>query len=158
MPREKGAGLMSKKDKTYEQAEAMQAKAARFLRDVVGDEDKANEIEGLSVEEYADRKGLRLMNPAPDRTKSQTRSKKTMAANSDPRTKDQILESEQMLLSLLDDIWNEGVIANDKDEIDAEEAVDVISDLLNEFDADRFPVEEEDEDEIEGQEEEEAAA
>ena len=57
---------MSKKEKTYEQAAAMQRKAVEFLRDLVKDEDKADEIEGLSVDEYAARKGLVLINPAED--------------------------------------------------------------------------------------------
>jgi hypothetical protein len=52
------------KERTYEQAAAMQQKAVKFLRDLIKDEDKANEIEGLSVGEYADRKGLVLINPA----------------------------------------------------------------------------------------------
>lgn len=51
------------KSKTREQLERLQDKAVRFLRDVVGDDDKADEIEGLSVEEYADRKRIHLANP-----------------------------------------------------------------------------------------------
>jgi hypothetical protein len=51
-----------KKTKTREQVEAMQEKAVRFLRDVVGDDAKANEIEGLSVAEYAERKKITLSN------------------------------------------------------------------------------------------------
>jgi len=51
-----------KKTKTREQVEAMQTKAVNFLRDVVGDSDKADEIEGLSVAEYAERKKITLAN------------------------------------------------------------------------------------------------
>ena len=47
---------------TEEQLEAKQAKAVRFLRDVVGDEEKADEIESLSPSEYAERKHL-TVNP-----------------------------------------------------------------------------------------------
>ena len=45
----------------------MQAKAVRFLRDVVGDPDKADEIEDLAPEEYAERKGVEVVeeNPRP---------------------------------------------------------------------------------------------
>lgn len=46
------------KSKTVEQLEKTQAKAVRFLRDVVGDSDKADEIEALSPEEYAERKKI----------------------------------------------------------------------------------------------------
>jgi len=51
------------KQKTLDQVERMQAKAVRFLRDVVGDEDKASEIEGLSPQEYAERKRVTISNP-----------------------------------------------------------------------------------------------
>lgn len=44
------------KTKTLDQMTAMQRKAVRFLRDVIGDQDKANEIESLSSAEYAERK------------------------------------------------------------------------------------------------------
>ncbi|MGH9406779.1 MAG: hypothetical protein ACRD3D_13205 [Terriglobia bacterium] len=52
-----------KKVKTREQVEKMQEKAIDFLRNVVGDDDKADEIEGLSLGEYADRKHVTLANP-----------------------------------------------------------------------------------------------
>ncbi len=55
------------KAKTYEQVEAMQRKAVRFVADVLLDEDKADEIDSLTVEEYADRKNLRVSNPTPRR-------------------------------------------------------------------------------------------
>jgi len=51
------------KTKTREQVEAMQDKAANFLRNVVGDDDKADEIDALSVAEYAERKKITLENP-----------------------------------------------------------------------------------------------
>ena len=50
---------------TEAQVEAKQDKAVRFLRDVVGDDEKADEIEGLSVAEYAERKRIRMGNPKP---------------------------------------------------------------------------------------------
>ena len=54
----------AQKSKTMEQVEKMQAKAVRFLRDVVGDEDKADEIEGMTPDEYADKKRVHLVNPS----------------------------------------------------------------------------------------------
>ena len=48
---------------TYDQVEARKEKAVRFLRDVVGDDDRADEVEDESVEDYADRKGLVIKNP-----------------------------------------------------------------------------------------------
>lgn len=63
------------KEKTREQAEKMQAKAVRFLRDVVKDSDKADEIEGLSVAEYAERKKIALTNPKGRTQKRSTKDK-----------------------------------------------------------------------------------
>src|SRR5579864_6445435 len=51
-----------KKALTPEQVEKRQAKAVRFLRDVADDPDRADEIEDLTVREYADRKGFELVN------------------------------------------------------------------------------------------------
>jgi hypothetical protein len=48
---------------TYDQVEARKEKAVRFLRDVVRDDDRADEVEDESVEDYADRKGLVIKNP-----------------------------------------------------------------------------------------------
>jgi hypothetical protein len=62
--------------KTYtpDQVAAKQDKAVRFLRDVVGDDDKADEIEDLSLDEYAERKKLHMSeNPAPGRQKARRR-------------------------------------------------------------------------------------
>jgi hypothetical protein len=55
--------IQNPKSRTREQVEKMQKKAVRFLRDVVGDSDKADEIEGLSLPEYAERKKITLTNP-----------------------------------------------------------------------------------------------
>ncbi|MBI3668749.1 MAG: hypothetical protein HY237_03065 [Acidobacteria bacterium] len=51
-----------KKTFTPEEVERRQAQAVQFTRNVVGDPDLADEIEGLSVEEYAARKGFQLAN------------------------------------------------------------------------------------------------
>jgi hypothetical protein len=51
-----------KKTLTRDQVEARQDKAVRFLRDVAEDPDLADEIEDLSVGEYAERKGFELIN------------------------------------------------------------------------------------------------
>lgn len=51
----------------------MQEKAVRFVDTVLGDSEKADEIEGLSPEEYAERKRIRI-NPNPN-----TKERKAMA-------------------------------------------------------------------------------
>lgn len=50
--------------KTRDQAATAQAKAVRFLENLVGDPERAADIESLSVDEYAERKGFTLKNPA----------------------------------------------------------------------------------------------
>lgn len=49
-----------KKTLSRDQVEKRRAKAVRFLRDVADDPELADEIEDLSVDEYADRKGFEL--------------------------------------------------------------------------------------------------
>ena len=53
------------KTKTYDHVLAMKAKAVRFVRDVLEDDDRADEIEDETPEEYAERKGIRIVeNPS----------------------------------------------------------------------------------------------
>jgi len=58
------------KSKTREQVEKAQAKAVKFLRDVAKDDDKADEIAGMSVEEYAEKKHWTISNPRKGRRKN----------------------------------------------------------------------------------------
>ena len=51
---------MPRKVKTLDQIEQMQAKAVRFLRDVVGDPDKASEFEAMTPDEYATHKKITI--------------------------------------------------------------------------------------------------
>jgi hypothetical protein len=49
--------------KTYEQLQTKKDQAARFVRNILKNEEKADFIESESVEEYADRKKIRIKNP-----------------------------------------------------------------------------------------------
>jgi len=72
-----------------EQAEKRQAKAVSFLRDVADDPDKADEIEELSVDEYAQRKGFEL-------TKNPTKKRKGVTMKKDElkqAVKDGVIEA-----------------------------------------------------------------
>ncbi len=53
-----------RRELTREQVAARQGKAVDFLDSVVGDPDLADEIRDLSAEEYAARKGFRIVNPS----------------------------------------------------------------------------------------------
>ena len=51
---------MAKKSLTAEQVQAKKDKAVQFLRDVKGDDDLADEFEGMDLGEYADHKGITI--------------------------------------------------------------------------------------------------
>ena len=48
---------------TREQLEGRKEKAVRFVRDVLGDPDRADEIADESLEGYAERRRIKLLNP-----------------------------------------------------------------------------------------------
>ena len=48
---------------TREQVEAKKAKAVQFLRDVVGDDAKADAFADMDVDDYAERKRIQIINP-----------------------------------------------------------------------------------------------
>jgi len=54
---------VARKELTRDEVAARQAKAVRFVEDVVGDADLADEIADLSTDEYAARKGFTIVNP-----------------------------------------------------------------------------------------------
>jgi hypothetical protein len=80
--------------KSLDQVKAMQRKAVRFVSDVLGDPDKAEEIDDLSVEEYADRKGIRL-NP------TQSKEANIMAATTKQALQDTLDEASTKVEEML---------------------------------------------------------
>lgn len=66
--------MAKSKDVTREQAERKKEQAAAFM-ERIGDTDRAEEFDEMSVDEYAEHKGLRLTNP----TRKQKRRKAKMA-------------------------------------------------------------------------------
>ena len=107
---------MARKPKvvTREQAAAKQAKAVQFLRDVVRDPDKADEFAGMSVQEYAQHKGLTLENP------HKSRVKRTIKLMPDGPTKRELEEALDEVADLLDEaldaeLTREEVIAKVKE-------------------------------------------
>lgn len=87
-PRQRGAGVPvsvltpkshnPKKVRTLDQIKKMQQKAVDFLRNVVGDDDKADEIESLSAAEYAAHKHVTISNPCRNRKAPKARVRVTM--------------------------------------------------------------------------------
>jgi hypothetical protein len=52
-----------KKNRTYEQVQTAQERAVNFLRNVLEDDDRADEVEAMSPDEWADEKGIVITNP-----------------------------------------------------------------------------------------------
>ncbi len=130
----------------------MQTKAVRFLRDLIGDDEKADEIESLSVTEYAERKGLRLSNPTSAKQIHSKKRSKHMSTGNDLRTKADLIAENEGLLALCDEIWDVVVdLEENSSKSDLFEAVDEVASLLNEYDEGQFPI---DDDEQAGQSEE----
>ena len=84
---------------------AKKDKAVRFLSDVVRDDDKADDFDHMSVEEYADKKHIQIVNPRSD----------SVMANGNGRTK-------QDLLDEIDDLTQENQ--------DLQDQLDAISDII----------------------------
>jgi len=55
--------LRTMKTLTRKQLEARKAKAVRFTHDVLGDSDRADEIEDESLQEYAESRHIQIVNP-----------------------------------------------------------------------------------------------
>ena len=93
---------------TRKQLEARKAQAVRFVRDVLDDDDKADDIEDESLEDYAEHRHIKITNP-----KGATR----MAAPTRQELLDRIEELEtenEDLQSRLDEISD--IIGNNDDE------------------------------------------
>jgi hypothetical protein len=99
--------LMPKqKQATYEQVERKKDKAVQFPRDVVGDDDKADDFDDMSVGGYAEHKHIQITNPRRD----------TFMASGNGRTK-------QDLQDEIDDLTQENQ--------DLQDQLGAITDILN---------------------------
>ena len=101
---------------TRKQLEARKAQAVRFVRDVLDDDDKADDIEDESLEDYAEHRHIKIANP-----KGVTH----MAAPTRQQLLDRIEELEtenENLQSRLDEIAD--IIGDDDQEEDVDEGED----------------------------------
>jgi hypothetical protein len=144
------------KQATRERIETMLQRAVEGS-DRIGLPDVVDEYEQMSVEEYAERKGIEIVeNPSP--LKPQKRSERKMS-HIDPRTKEEILASEQEALGKLDEIWQVHCEVGDKStKPELLEASDETCEILNEFDPERFPFDDDEETDEETDLEDEEAA
>jgi hypothetical protein len=91
---------------TRGQVQAKKDKAVQFLRDVVGDDDKADEFDNMDVEAYAERKHIQIIN-----------SRRNIGMpNGDPRTKSELLDE-------IDQLQQENQ--------DLQDQLDAISDIIS---------------------------
>lgn len=137
--------MAKRKPLTLDQIAARQDKAVAFLRNVVGDADKADEIESLSVEEYADRKGFTIANPAKSKGAraailNLTPTRRTaMATATKAETEERLDQAEETL----DNVWDEVLKTDDIENPTVEQLQDIIdniADCLNEYDPDEYDV------------------
>lgn len=111
------------KTRTLDQIVAMKAKAARFVRDVVGDPERADEFEAMSPQEYAAGKRIEIKNPASGNSSRAIR-RIRMARPTYADLKDRIDELEeenQVLNDKLDSVLD---IVSDEDEDDDQDDED----------------------------------
>jgi hypothetical protein len=101
------------KQYTADQVQAKKDKAVQFLRDVVGNDDKANEFDDMDVDEYAQRKDIQIVNPR--------RNRRMANGTWDPRTKQELLDEIDDLQSQIDAIND---IVNPPDDEDDDDGDD----------------------------------
>lgn len=93
------------------QLESRKAQAVRFTRDVLADPDRADEIEDESLEEYAERRHIQIVNP---------KGAKNMPVQTRRELIDRIRELEQENESLQDRLEEIADLASDEDAEDDE--------------------------------------
>jgi hypothetical protein len=101
---------------TRDQLQARKDKAVRFTRDVLGDPARAAEIEEESLEDYAERRRIQIINPSKRRTKVMARGK--TKADLAQEIAD-LQEENQELQDQLDAVAD--IVAPDADDTDEED-------------------------------------
>ena len=105
----------------------MQANAVRFLQDVVGDPDRAEEFEAMSPEEYAEHKRIEIRNPFSARTRSTQRRMHMARRPTHAELQDRVSELEEENQALNDklDSISDIVAEEDEDEEDEDDDEDL---------------------------------
>jgi hypothetical protein len=109
------------KTKTREQVEVMKGKAARFARDVLEDEEKADDFDEMSVEEYAEHKGIAIANPGKEVARMPKPSLRQRIENLQEEN-DKLQETLEEYESRFDDIASSLPEAEDEEDQDEEAA------------------------------------
>ena len=118
------------KQLTRDQVESRKEKAERFVRNVLGDEDRAEQIAEESIDDYAARRRFQITNPP--------RRNAIMAKRSNSGTG----PTKQDLLDQIADLQQENADLNDQ--------LDAISDILDPADADSDDADQDDDGDDQG--------
>jgi FtsZ-binding cell division protein ZapB len=102
-----------KKFQTLEQVESTKAKAARFVRDVLQDDNRAEEIEDESPQDYAERKRITITNPQRNKTMAAPTRQELLDENEELRNQNQALQDK---LDAIADTLNDDDDDSDEDE------------------------------------------
>jgi len=103
---------------TREQLQSRKEQAERFTRDVLGDEERADEIADEDLEDYAERRKIRLSNPTQWRKGKMPKRRELSRAELEDRVAELEAENEGLLdqLSAIGDILDEDGQEDDEDD------------------------------------------
>jgi len=107
---------------TRRQVESRKAQAVRFVREVLGDPDRAAEIERESVEDYAARRRIQILNPKGRMTMPRKTIEDYRAEIAD--LKEQLAESEETAEALQDQLDEVAAIVAPAEEEEEEDEDD----------------------------------
>jgi hypothetical protein len=102
---------------TREQVESRKEKAARFVENVLGDSERADEIADEDVDSYAERRGIEITNPSKRRKIVAKTKSKAELEQENQELQDEIDELNDRLDAIAD-------LTSDEDEEDDEEDED----------------------------------
>jgi hypothetical protein len=128
-----------KKRRTLEQVETAQRRAVSAAETLLGDDDLADELEDLSPEEYAERKGFEIINPSkPPKHKGEKIMATVKQLQAQLRRKEaQIAELETQNEGLEDELQElEGTLAEIRGLVAADDESDDDSDEESDDDSD----------------------
>jgi hypothetical protein len=115
---------MTRVYKSEAAAEAAKVKAARFPDDVLGDPDRASEIEGESLDEWLSETGRRIENPISNRRNhmpKKTAKEYAAEVRALREERDTLAEENEDLNSLLDEIQDLSGGDDDDDAVDTDD-------------------------------------
>jgi hypothetical protein len=109
---------------TRDQLQARKDKAVRFTRDVLGDSDRAEEIEEESLESYAERRRIQIINPKRRHAIMARGKTKADLEQEMAELREQNQELQDQLAAVADIVAPDDDETDDEDELEDEEEED----------------------------------